>query len=60
MAPWITGLTTDYVFTSPGDLRWSIVLLHVVFLPVSLAITWLGLKAFRKEVDRLNSEDAKA
>jgi hypothetical protein len=32
----------------------------VVFLPASLAITWLGLKAFRKEVDRLNLAEAKA
>jgi MFS family permease len=57
MAPWITGLTTDYVFTSPDDLRWSIVLLHVVFLPAALGVTWLGLKPFRAEVERLNAED---
>jgi MFS family permease len=60
LAPYVTGLTTDHIFTSPDDLRWSIVLLHVVFLPLSLAITWFGLKAFRHEVERLNSEDAKA
>jgi hypothetical protein len=30
----------------------------VVFLPVSLGITWLGLKAFRNEVARLNALDA--
>ena len=58
LAPWITGLTTDIVFASPGDLRWSIVLLHVVFMPLALAVTWLGLKAFRAEVQRLNAEDA--
>ena len=57
LAPWITGLTTDYVFTSPGDLRWSIVLLHVVFLPPALWVTWRGLKPFRAEVERLNSDD---
>ncbi len=58
MAPWITGLTTDYVFTSPNDLRWSIVLLHVVFLPPALWVTWRGLKPFRAEVERLNADDA--
>jgi MFS family permease len=58
LAPYVTGLTTDYVFTSPDDLRWSIVLLHVVFLPLSLGITWLGLKAFRAEVERLNAAEA--
>jgi MFS family permease len=58
LGPYVTGLTTDFVFTSPDDLRWSIMLLHVVFLPVSLGITWLGLKAFRNEVARLNALDA--
>lgn len=58
LAPWITGLTTDYVFTSPEDLRWSIVLLHVVFLPPALWVTWRGLKPFRAELERLNAEEA--
>lgn len=57
MGPYVTGLTTDHIFTSPSDLRWSIMLLHVVFLPLSLGVTWLGLKAFRKEVERLNLAD---
>lgn len=55
--PYVTGLTTDHIFTSPDDLRWSIALLHVVFLPISLAVTWLGLRAFRAEVARLNRGD---
>ncbi len=59
LAPFVTGLTTDHIFTSPDDLRWSIMLLHIVFLPAALAVTWLGLKPFRKEVERLNAEDAK-
>ena len=44
ISPVITGATTDYVFTSPDDLRWSIILLHIVFLPPALAVTWLGWK----------------
>lgn len=58
LAPLVTGLTTDYVFTSPDDLRWSLMLLHAVFLPLALAVTWLGVKPYRAEVDRLNAEDA--
>jgi hypothetical protein len=27
-------------------------------MPIALAVTWLGLRAFRGEVNRLNSEDA--
>jgi len=60
MAPWITGLTTDYIYTSPDDLRWSLMLLHVVFLPPALWVTWHGLKPFRAEVQRLNAEDTAA
>jgi hypothetical protein len=58
LAPWITGLTTDYVFTSPDDLRWSLMLLHAVFMPLALVVTWLGVKPYRAEVERLNAEDA--
>ncbi|WP_305097912.1 MFS transporter [Croceibacterium aestuarii] len=58
LAPYVTGLTTDHIFTSPADLRWSIVLLHVVFLPASLVVTWMGLKPFRAEVQRLDAEEA--
>ena len=58
LAPLITGLTTDYVFTSPDDLRWSLMLLHAVFMPLALVATWIGLKPFRREVERLNAEDA--
>lgn len=58
LSPVITGATTDYVFTSPDDLRWSIVLLHVVFLPAALVVTWLGWRPYRQEVLRLNALDA--
>lgn len=58
LSPVITGATTDYVFTSPDDLRWSIMLLHIVFLPTALAATWLGWRPYRQEVLRLNARDA--
>lgn len=57
LSPVITGATTDYIFTSPDDLRWSIMLLHIVFLPAALLITWLGWKPYREEVLRLNALD---
>ena len=60
LAPWITGLTTDYLFTSPDDLRWSLTPLHVIFMPLALVATWLGLKPYRAEVARLNAEDTAA
>jgi MFS family permease len=54
LAPLVTGVVNDVVFTSPGDLRWSILLLHIVFLPAALAVTWLGWKPYSEEVHRLN------
>jgi MFS family permease len=60
MAPLVTGVVTDYVFTSPDDLRWSILLLHVLFLPAALAVTWMGWKPYREEVERLNRVDPQA
>ena len=58
LSPVITGATTDYIFTSPDDLRWSIMLLHIVFLPAALVVTMLGWRPYREEVERLNAEDA--
>jgi MFS family permease len=58
VAPVITGVTTDYLFTSPDDLRWSIMLLHIVFLPAALLVTMLGLKPYRREVERIEAEEA--
>jgi len=60
LSPVITGATTQYVFTSPEDLRWSIMLLHIVFMPPALIVTWLGLKPYRAEVERLNRVDPQA
>jgi len=57
IGPLVTGVVTDYVFTSPDDLRWSILLLHVAFLPAALVVTWLGWKPYREEVERLNRVD---
>ncbi|WP_169053497.1 MFS transporter [Alteraurantiacibacter aquimixticola] len=58
LAPVITGATTDYLFTSPEDLRWSILLLHAIFLPAALLVTLIGWKPYREEVERLAAEEA--
>ncbi|BBC72545.1 MFS transporter [Altererythrobacter sp. B11] len=59
LSPVITGATTDYLFTSPEDLRWSIMLLHLVFLPAALVVTLVGWKPYREAVQRLNDDDAR-
>lgn len=58
LGPVITGLTTDYLFTSPEDLRWSMLLLHIIFLPAALAVTLLGWRPYRREIERLQAEEA--
>jgi len=55
LAPLLTGAVNDVVFTAPDDLRWSILLLHILFLPPALIVTWLGLTPYRSEVQRLNA-----
>ncbi|MDB5718280.1 MAG: transporter [Sphingomonas bacterium] len=60
ISPLVTGLVTDHVFTSPDDLRWSIFLLHAIFLPAALVVTALGWKPYREEVRRLNAIDRAA
>ena len=57
IGPLVTGMVTDYVFTSPDDLRWSILLLHCIFLPAALVVSWLGWEPYREEVRRLNAVD---
>lgn len=58
LAPLLTGLTTDFLFTSPEDLRWSILLLHLLLLPSALLVTMLGLAPYRHEVERIMAEEA--
>ncbi len=54
LSPVITGLTTDYI---SDDLGTSIMLLHLVFLPLALGITLLGWKPYRREVERMVAEE---
>lgn len=57
IAPLVTGFVNDYVFTSPADLRWAIMLLHILFLPAALLVTLLGLRPYREAVEALNRSD---
>ncbi len=51
-APIITGLISTY-FVGEGHIRWAIFLPAAIFGPISLLITWLGLKPYEREVKRL-------
>jgi hypothetical protein len=57
-APIITALITDYVFKDESQIKWAIFLPAVVFGPISLVITWLGLKPYEREVRRLKALEA--
>jgi MFS family permease len=57
-APIITALITDYVFRDESQIKWAIFLPAVVFGPISLVITWLGLKPYEREVQRLKALEA--
>ena len=51
-APIITGILSTY-FVGEGNLRLAIFLPAAIFGPISLFITWLGLKPYEREVKRL-------
>ena len=51
-APVITGVLSTYV-VGEGNIRLAIFLPAAIFGPISLLITWLGLKPYEREVKRL-------
>ncbi len=58
VAPLITGLITDFILKDESQIRWAIFAPAVTFGPISLLITWLGLKAYGREVARLKALEA--
>ncbi len=52
LSPAINGYLSTYVF-GEANLKWAIFLPAATFLPISLLITWLGLKPYEREVKRL-------
>ena len=53
-APMVTGAISTYL-VGEGNLRWAIFLPAVILGPISLFITWLGLKPYEREVKRLKA-----
>ena len=59
-APVITALITDYILHDESQIRWAIFLPAVVFGPLSILISWLGLKPYAREVERLQALEVAA
>ena len=59
-APLITALITDLILHDESQIRWAIFAPAVVFGPLSLLITWLGLKPYAREVERLKALEGAA
>ena len=55
-APTFVALFTDFVFHNEKDLRFSIVLVALAINPISLVISWLGLKPYARSVKRAHEQ----
>lgn len=53
LSPVLLGLITDYAFRDPNDLRYAILAVNALFMPLSLVVFSLGLKPYRRELTRL-------
>ena len=56
-APMVTGFISTYV-VGEENIRWAIFLPAATFGPISLIITFLGLKPYGREVERLRALEA--
>ncbi len=59
-APIITGALQTFIVHDPAKIKWAIFAPLVIVGPVSLLITWLGLKPYGREVERLKALEQKA
>jgi MFS family permease len=55
LGPTVAALLTDQVFRAQSELRYALLTLYAVVGPVSLAIIWLGVRPYVREVLRLKS-----
>jgi MFS family permease len=53
LGPTVAALLTDYVFRAESELRYALVAMQAFIGPVSLAIIWLGVRPYVREVLRL-------
>ncbi len=54
-SPIITGFISDFILHDESKIRWAIFVPALIFGPISLVITWLGLKPYDREVKRLKA-----
>ena len=60
LSPWLLGLISTLVFHDPSKLRYAILLVDVLFMPLSLLVMWLGLGPYRRELKRLGLDTTAA
>jgi MFS family permease len=58
LGPFVAGVLTDHVFYQQGGLRYSLLSMAAVLSPLALAMVWLGIKPYIREVRRLASPAA--
>jgi MFS family permease len=52
LGPTIPALLTDYVFHDPAQLRYSLFIVELVVLPVSVLFLYFGLRPYAASVER--------
>ena len=60
LSPFLLGVVTDLVFHQESQLRFSLLLVAVLFQPVSLLVLWSGIRPYRRELKRLGLDTAAA
>jgi MFS family permease len=55
VAPVVVAMITDYVLQDESQIRWALFWVALVFGTLSLALSWLGMKPYAREVARLKS-----
>ncbi len=58
LGPTVAAVLTDDVFRAESELRYALVAMQAFIGPVSLAIIWLGVRPYVREVLRLKSVQA--
>ena len=58
LGPLIVALFTDYLFRDPHMLRYSISLCSAILGPITILITWQGLKPYARSYERALREEA--
>ena len=53
ISPTLVGLVTQYVFHDPSQLRYAMLSVTLLFMPLSLLVFWQGAKPYRRELTRL-------